>query len=102
MSALDIPLETPRPTRNSTVWAGVAAVFIAVFMQMVDATIVTVAIPDIVRDLGASSAESSLMLTGYTVALACALLPSARLGMRWGRGGFFTAALAVFVAASVL
>ncbi|GAB4586341.1 MFS transporter [Nocardia sp. IFM 10818] len=83
-------------------WAGVAAVFIAVFMQMVDATIVTVAIPDIVRDLGASSAESSLMLTGYTVALACALLPSARLGMRWGRGGFFTAALAVFVAASVL
>ncbi|MEU8900833.1 MFS transporter [Nocardia sp. NPDC048505] len=102
MTALDVRLETPRPTRNVTVWAGVAAVFVAVFMQMVDATIVTVAIPDIVRDLGASSAESSLMLTGYTVALACALLPSARLGMRWGRGGFFTVALAVFVGASVL
>ncbi|GAB2637730.1 MFS transporter [Nocardia goodfellowii] len=102
MSALDVSLETPRPTRTSAVWAGVVAVFIAVFMQMVDATIVTVAIPDIVRDLGASSAESSLMLTGYTVALACALLPSARLGMRWGRGGFFTVALGVFVAASVL
>ncbi|MEV0245896.1 MFS transporter [Nocardia sp. NPDC050712] len=97
-----LALETPRRTRNSTGWAGVAAIFLAVFMQMVDATIVTVAIPDIVRDLGASSAESSLTLTGYTVALACALLPSARLGLRWGRGGFFTAALAVFVAASVL
>ncbi|MEV0766180.1 MFS transporter [Nocardia sp. NPDC050435] len=95
-------LETSHPDVGTGAWAGVAAIFIAVFMQMVDATIVTVALPDIVRDLGASSAESSLMLTGYTVALACTLLPSARAGMRCGRGGFFLAALAVFVGASVL
>ncbi|NNH68913.1 MFS transporter [Nocardia uniformis] len=102
MSALGVQRNTALPGTKSSAWVGVVAVFIAVFMQMVDATIVIVAIPDIVRDLGASSAESSLMLTGYTVALACSLLPSARLGMRWGRGGFFTAAVALFVVASVL
>ncbi|SUA73280.1 Spectinomycin tetracycline efflux pump [Nocardia otitidiscaviarum] len=102
MSALRVSRDTAAPAAHSSAWLAVTAVFIAVFMQMLDATIVTVAIPDIVRELGASSAESSLMLTGYTVALACSLLPSARLGMRWGRGGFFTAALAVFVGASVL
>lgn len=103
MSTVGIPRETEVPQRNSSgAWVGLAAVFIAVFMQMIDATIVTVAVPDIVRDLGASAAESSLTLTGYTVALACSLLPSARLGMRWGRGGFFIGALALFVVASVL
>ncbi|MBL1075914.1 MFS transporter [Nocardia sp. 2] len=111
MSTVEIRRETAVPAqdspqadrpRNASAWVALTAIFIAVFMQMVDATIVTVAVPDIVRDLGASSAESSLMLTGYTVALACSLLPSARLGMRWGRGGFFTAALGLFVVASVL
>ncbi|QLY32624.1 MFS transporter [Nocardia huaxiensis] len=102
MSAIGLQRETALPVRDSSAWVAIAAVFIAVFMQMVDATIVTVAIPDIVRDLGATSSQSSMMLTGYTVALACSLLPSARLGMRWGRGGFFTAALTLFVVASVL
>ncbi|MFI1913785.1 MFS transporter [Nocardia sp. NPDC020380] len=83
-------------------WWGLAAIFIAVFMQMIDATIVTIALPDITRDIGASFSEQSLVLTIYTLALACSLLPASRLGGRYGRGGFFTAALAVFIAASVL
>lgn len=89
----------PRP---ATAWAAFAACLIAVFMQMVDTTIVNIALPDLARDLGATSSDQLLVLTVYTLAFACTLMAGSRLGERVGRHRMFVAALAAFTVASVL
>lgn len=71
-------------------------------MQMVDTTIVNIALPDLARDLGATSSDQLLVLTVYTLAFACTLMAGSCLGERVGRHRMFVAALAAFTVASVL
>ncbi|MCP2158960.1 MFS transporter [Williamsia serinedens] len=89
----------PRP---AIAWAAFAACLIAVFMQMVDTTIVNIALPDLARDLAATSSDQLLVLTVYTLAFACTLMAGSRLGERVGRHRMFVGALAAFTIASVL
>ncbi|MGJ0121530.1 DHA2 family efflux MFS transporter permease subunit [Williamsia sp. MIQD14] len=83
-------------------WPAFAACLVAVFMQMVDTTIVNIALPDLTTDLGASSADQLLVLTVYTLAFACTLMTASRIGERLGRRRVFIAALAGFTLASLL
>ncbi len=46
------------------------SLFMASFMELLDATIVNVALPDIERALGAQNAELQWMVASYTLALA--------------------------------
>ncbi|EOM75405.1 MFS transporter [Rhodococcus rhodnii] len=71
-------------------------------MQLLDATIVNVALPSIAVDLGAPVSTQLLMVSIYTLSFACALITAARLGDILGRRRVFLAALAAFVVASVL
>lgn len=57
-----------------------AVVLIAVFVNLLDVSIVNVAIPSIQADLGASFAEIQLVLTGYQLAFASLLITGGRLG----------------------
>lgn len=87
------------PTRA---WLAFAACLIAVFMQMVDTTIVNIALPSLATDLDATYSAQLLVATVYTLAFACTLMTSSRLGEMFGRRRVFLIALAGFTAASVL
>ncbi len=71
------------------------------FMVTIDATIVTVALPTIGRDLSASVAGLQWVVDAYTVVFAGLLLSGGFLGDRLGGRRVYLAGLAVFVAASV-
>ena len=78
------------------------ATLIAVFMQLLDVSIVNVALPSISADLGASFSTLQLVITAYTLAFACTLITAARLGDLFGRRKVFLLALTAFTVASVL
>ncbi|ORM38212.1 MFS transporter [Williamsia sp. 1135] len=88
--------------RNAAPWLALSCCLIAVAVQMVDMTIVNIALPSLGTDLGASSGEQLLVLTAYTLAFACTLLTASRIGERIGRRRLFIAALAGFTLVSVL
>ena len=87
-----------RPTRTGPVLAVVSA---AVFMASLDLFVVNVAFPDIQREFaGASLANLSWVLNGYTIVFAALLVPLGRAADRLGRRRFFVGGLLLFVAAS--
>jgi DHA2 family methylenomycin A resistance protein-like MFS transporter len=78
------------------------AVCLGFFMIMIDATVVTTALPDIAKDLGASASGSQWVLDAYTVPLACLLLPAGAVGDRLGSRRVFLLGLGLFTAASAV
>ncbi|MDO3646963.1 MFS transporter [Nocardia mangyaensis] len=58
------------------------------------------ALPEIAADTGASQAELTWIVDGYTLALACLVLPGGALGDRYGRRGVLIVGLIVFSIAS--
>lgn len=91
----------PKTSSRWVPWLGLATSLVAVFMQLLDATIVNVALPSIAVDLGASVSAQLLMVSVYTLAFACSLITAARLGDLLGRRRVFLTALAVFLVASL-
>lgn len=79
-----------------------AIVLTAVFVQLLDVSIVNVAIPSIQTDINASFAEVQLVLAGYQLAFACLLITGARLGDIFGRKKLFMIGMATFTVASTL
>ena len=67
---------------------------------VVDNTIVNVALPTLVRDLGADISELQWVVDAYTLVFAGLLLVAGALGDRYGRRRTLLAGLAVFGAAS--
>ena len=64
-------------------WIALAVVLIVGFMQLVDISIVNVAIPSIQRDLDATYAQIQWVLAGYQLAFAVMLITGGRLGDIW-------------------
>ena len=83
-------------------WVGLAVVLIAGFMQLVDISIVNVAIPSIQRDLDATYSQIQWVLAGYQLAFAVMLITGGRLGDIFGRKRLFMAGMAGFTLASAL
>jgi EmrB/QacA subfamily drug resistance transporter len=77
-------------------------VLTAGFMQLVDISIVNVAIPSIQRDLDATYAQIQWVLAGYQLAFAVTLITGGRLGDIFGRKRLFMIGMAGFTAASAL
>jgi MFS transporter, DHA2 family, methylenomycin A resistance protein len=77
------------------------AVSLGYFMVILDATIVTVALPSLGRDLGSSVAGLQWVVDAYTASLAGLLLLGGSLGDRLGSRAVFQTALAAFTVASV-
>jgi EmrB/QacA subfamily drug resistance transporter len=73
----------------------------ALFMQQLDATVLTIALPAMARDLNVAPSELSLALTAYLVALAVFIPASGYLADRWGPRTVFCTAIATFVAGSI-
>ncbi len=85
------------PRRNN--WT-LGIVSVALFMVVLDNLVVSVALPTIHRDLGASIQSLEWTVNAYVLAYAVLLLTGAALGDRFGRRRMFLAGMAVFTAAS--
>jgi EmrB/QacA subfamily drug resistance transporter len=85
--------------RSSALWAFVVT-SIGLFMVMLDNLVVTMALPVIREDLGASLEQLEWTVNAYTLTFAVLLLTGAALGDRFGRKRMFIVGLGIFVAAS--
>jgi EmrB/QacA subfamily drug resistance transporter len=77
-----------------------AIVSVALFMVVLDNLVVSVALPTIHRDLGASIQSLEWTVNAYVLSYAALLLTGAALGDRFGRRRMFLAGLTLFTAAS--
>jgi len=85
-----------------TKWWTLGVVCIAVFMLLLDVTVVNVALPDIQRDLGSSFSDLQWVVDAYALTLAAFLLTFGSLADLVGRRLVFVLGLGVFSAASLL
>jgi EmrB/QacA subfamily drug resistance transporter len=77
-----------------------AIVSVALFMVVLDNLVVSVALPTIHRELGASIQQLEWTVNAYVLAYAVLLLTGAALGDRFGRKRMFLLGLVIFTAAS--
>ncbi len=73
----------------------------ALFMQQLDGTVLTIALPTMARDLGAAATNLSLALTSYLLALALFIPASGNLADRFGARTIFCGAIGLFLAGSL-
>jgi len=82
-------------------WWALGAITLAVMAAGLDATVLSLALPTLTTALHASESQLQWFVTGYTLALAVAMLPSGLLGDRFGRKRVLLAALVLFGLGSV-
>ena len=83
-------------------WLMLIVLLAGQFMALLDVTVVNVAMPTIGRSLHASGAELQLVVAGYTVSYAMALITGARMGDLYGRRRMFLTGVLVFTVASLI
>lgn len=97
------PAGTRKPDRHVRYrWWGLLAISLGVAIIIMDSTIVSVAVPAIVDDLGISSTEIQWVQEIYTLIFAALLLTWGRLADSVGRRRIMLIGIVVFVVASVL
>jgi EmrB/QacA subfamily drug resistance transporter len=81
-------------------WWTLGAMSFALFMIMLDNTVVNVALPSIQKDLGASLSALEWTINAYTLAIAVLLVSAGRLGDIFGRRRAFLFGVSVFALSS--
>ncbi|SFV28246.1 drug resistance transporter, EmrB/QacA subfamily [Devosia crocina] len=97
-AATSAPQAEPDPRR----WIALFVLLIANFMNLIDVTIVNVALPSMREGLGASDSQIEWVVAAYVLAFALGLLPFGRLGDIVGRTQMFLWGAIGFTAASAL
>src|SRR6202021_3041330 len=104
MSAVDATASVPaaawKPRYNP--WLVAVVVTLAAFMEVLDTTIVNVALPHIAGSLSSSSDEATWALTSYLVANGIVLTISGWLSDVFGRKRYFIICIAMFTVCSFL
>jgi MFS family permease len=93
--------ETAVPSARAR-WVAMVVLLVASFMNLIDVTIVNVALPSIEADLGATSAQIEWVVAVYIVVFALCLIPGGRMGDMLGRRSVFIAGVMVFTIGSAL
>ncbi len=88
---------TPDPRR----WRILAVLMVALFMSLIDVSIVNVALPSIQLGLDASQSQLQWVLSGYALAFGVGLVAAGRAGDIYGRGALFISGVAIFTASSI-
>ncbi len=78
-----------------------AALLLAAFLVNLDTTLVNVALPDLVRELHATTTQLQWVVDAFNLVFAALLLTFGSLSDRFGRKGMLLAGLTVFGAASL-
>ena len=82
-------------------WLAAIVMITGALMDMIDVTIVNVALPTIRRDLHASATQLEWVVSGYMLAFAAALIIAGNLGDLFGRKKVFLVGVAAFGVASL-
>src|SRR5437870_3735236 len=83
-------------------WVALVVLCVGMLMIVLDATIVTLALPSIKNDLGFSQSNIAWFVNSYLIAFAGLLLLAGRIGDLIGQRRIFLIGLAVFTGASLL
>ena len=94
--------ERMRLNEGNRKWWTLAAMCFALFMIMLDNTVVNVALPSIQRDLGASLSSLEWTVNAYTLTFAVLLVTGGRLGDIFGRRRVFLSGVVLFASSSAL
>src|SRR6201981_2103559 len=89
-------------TDENSKWWTLGAMCFALFMLMLDNTVVNVALPSIQRDLHASLSALEWTINAYTLTLAVLLVTGGRLGDIFGRRRLFLIGVLVFGVSSAI
>jgi EmrB/QacA subfamily drug resistance transporter len=87
-------------TDENRKWWTLGAMCFALFMIMLDNTVVNVALPSIQKDLGASISGLEWTVNGYTLSFAVLLATGGRLGDIFGRRRMFLTGVVIFALSS--
>src|ERR1700744_1771891 len=83
-------------------WIITITVIVASLLELIDTTIVNVALPNIMGNFRATLEDANWIVTGYAVANVIILPMSGWLGDRFGRKNYFLTSIIVFTIASFL
>jgi MFS family permease len=78
-----------------------AVIFVATILIGLNATMIGIALPSIVADLGASAEQGSWMLLAYLLLHGSMLVMSGQLGDAWSPGAVFRIGLLIFLGSAV-
>lgn len=85
---------------SATRWIILTAVMLGTLMQVIDSSIVNVAVPQMMGNLGATTDQISWVTTGYIIANVILLPLTGWLSSRFGRKHFLAASMILFTVAS--
>ncbi|MFI5318582.1 MAG: DHA2 family efflux MFS transporter permease subunit [Myxococcota bacterium] len=87
---------------NFAALALIFGVMLAVLLELIDTSIVNVALPDMMSNLGATVDEASWIVTSYIIANVTIIPMTSWLASRFGRRRYLTFSILLFTAASAL
>jgi hypothetical protein len=87
-------------TDDNRKWWTLGAMCFALFMVMLDNTVVNVALPSIQRDLKADISDLEWVVNGYTLTFAVLIATGGRLGDIFGRRRMFLTGVVIFALTS--
>jgi EmrB/QacA subfamily drug resistance transporter len=93
---------TPQPMPGRQKWVAVMGLGMGVFMATLDASIVNISLPTLVKVFHTNLAVIQWVILSYTLVLTSLMLGVARLGDMYDKKRLYTAGLALFTLASLL
>jgi EmrB/QacA subfamily drug resistance transporter len=91
----------PYPAHDKR-WPALFTILMAMFMNLLDVTIVNVSLPSLQKGMGASPSEIEWVVAGFILTFALGLLPFGRYGDIIGKKKMFLFGVAAFTIASIL
>ena len=92
----------PGLTEANRRWFTLTGACMGLFVLMLDSTVITVALPDIARDLDATTAGLQWVMNAYLLVLAAFVVSAGRLGDILGRRRVFVFGMAAFASGSAV
>jgi EmrB/QacA subfamily drug resistance transporter len=92
----------PGLTEANRRWWTLVGTSMGLFVLMLDSTVINVALPDIARDLDATTAGLQWVMNAYLLVLAAFVVSAGRLGDIFGRRRVFVLGMAAFAGGSVV
>src|SRR5260370_41276355 len=91
-----VSIRRGEPSSTDRRWRVLAVLCVAVFAINIDVSIVNVALPTLVRELGASTSRLQWVVDAYQLAFCALVLAAGRLHDGFGRKGALITGLAIF------